>query len=369
MKRIRSTKIALTAGLLLLAVLLSACEWEPQAEPVPTTELLIGCFAPDGSDPLINASHEQAMSAISGSLGLNQKQILLRSGGMEELTALAELGCHIIFITGATEEEAVMELAAAYPETQFCICGGYWAVAGHRENAHNYYGPMEDIRYAAGAAAAAAGCVRLGYIAAWPEASSVSGAAAMLLGAQQAADNATEKAAEKASMEIIYLYGYSGEDAVFRAAQTLAERGAQLIATDTAETEALLLTAELNDILCLGYSGRETEHTALLAAIEWDWRPYIRYALDCLLAGEEISRDWSGAVADGVCRLHNFNAPATQQAAEAALAALASGEAAVFSGPLLDSDGQALLEEGEVYSEPLSAPGWDRLPEGVTVVK
>ena len=50
-------------------------------------------------------------------------------------------------------------------------------------------------------------------------------------------------------------------------------------------------------------------------------------------------------------------------------AGLAQGQIQVFAGPLYGRNGQLLLSAGESYQEPCSAPGWNQLPLGVTVLR
>ena len=71
-------------------------------------------------------------------------------------TALRELvdaGCNIIFATSFGFEDYVKEVAAEYPEVQFCHATGYQASDAGLDNMHNYFASIYEARYLAGIAA------------------------------------------------------------------------------------------------------------------------------------------------------------------------------------------------------------------------
>jgi basic membrane protein A len=82
--------------------------------------------------------------------------------------------------------------------------------------------------------------------------------------------------------------------------------------------------------------------------------------------------DWSGGLAEGVCDVSPLNeaiaAPGTAEAIEAARQKILSGWD-VFTGPLYDNGGNLVVEEGVTFVEPQSAPSFDHILQGITVVE
>jgi len=352
--------------------LCGACAWEPRYEPIAKEELLIGCvYYGEPLDQSWSGNHAAAARRLLRDLELNESQLLERwnvdgqNCGVA-LEELAQAGCQIIFCTSFDHEPAMLAAAERYPDVQFCNCSGYLATAGDLHNAHNYYGPVAEARYVAGVAAAeqSAGG-RLGFIAAYPNAECVSGLTAFFLGARSVNPDI--------AMEVIYLNSWSDARAEQRAAQELIDRGADVLSNHTDSGEPLRLMAELNHVCCVGWNAAPEPATAQLTRIICDWSVYMEYAVNCLLRGEPIDKDWRGGLAEGACAVAPLNREladaAAQVRADAAQDSLISGELAVYAGPLYSPEGELLLEAGETYQEPCSAPGWDRLVAGITVLE
>ncbi len=372
MKNSGGKPLGLLLALALAALLLSACAWEPEYAPVAQAELKIGCvYLGEPGDTGWSDSHSQAAQQLLADFGLAESQLLEawqadQHNISQILGQLAEAGCQIIFCTAPELEPALLAAAAAYPEVRFCCCGGYLALAGELANAHDYFPQLAEARYAAGAAAARVSAQgRLGFIAAYPNSEAISGISAFLLGARSVNPQAV--------LEVIYTYSLHDAGAEEAAAQELIDRGAEVLANHTLDSGAMGLVAAVNKVAWLGWNGEAVANEAMLADLRCDWSAYMAYALDCLVQGEAIAPDWQGGLAEGFLTLTPLNpalaGPEDQALVDEIAAGLAQGQIQVFAGPLYGRNGQLLLSAGESYQEPCSAPGWNQLPLGVTVLR
>ncbi|MEI3240629.1 MAG: BMP family ABC transporter substrate-binding protein [Lachnospiraceae bacterium] len=141
------------------------------------------------------------------------------------------------------------------------------------------------------------------------------------------------------------------------------------------DSTAPATAAEKAGVFHVGYNSdmRDAAPNASLTSAVWDWSQYLTYAVECVMNGEAIDVDWSKGLADGVCDISPLNeaiiADGTQEAIDAARAKIVSGDWDVFTGPLVDVDGNTVVAEGETFHEPASAPSITWVLQGITVVE
>ena len=113
----------------------------------------------DASDMGYTYNHDLGTKEMQEAIGLSDDQIVNKFNvpeGAECDTALRELvdaGCNIIFATSFGFEDYVKEVAAEYPDIQFCHATGYQAKDSGLDNMHNYFASIYEARYLAGIAA------------------------------------------------------------------------------------------------------------------------------------------------------------------------------------------------------------------------
>ena len=136
----------------------------------------------DASDMGYTYNHDLGTKEMQEALGLSDDQIINKFNvpeGAECDTALRELvdaGCNIIFATSFGFEDYVKEVAAEYPDIQFCHATGFQAKDSGLSNMHNYFASIYEARYLAGIAAGMkTESNKLGYVAAFPFAEVISG--------------------------------------------------------------------------------------------------------------------------------------------------------------------------------------------------
>lgn len=116
---------------------------EKETAGIPKDEIKVGfVHVSDASDMGYTYNHDLGTKAMQEALGLSDDQIVNKMNvpeGAECDTALRELvdaGCNIIFATSFGFEDYVLEVAAEYPEVQFCHATGYKAADSGLDNVH-----------------------------------------------------------------------------------------------------------------------------------------------------------------------------------------------------------------------------------------
>ena len=332
----------------------------------------------DPSDMGYTYNHDLGTLAMKEALGLTDDQIINKFNvpeGAECDTALRELvdaGCNIIFATSFGFEDYVKEVAAEYPEIQFCHATGYQAAGSGLSNMHNYFASIYEARYLAGIAAGLkTESNKLGYVAAFPFAEVISGYTAFYLGAKSVNPDVT--------MEIMYTNSWNDPTVEAQVAKALIEKGCDVISQHSDST-APATTAEDNGVWQVGYNNDmiDAAPNASIISARINWGIYVTEAVQAVIKGETIPADWCKGLADGAVYLSPLNtaiaAEGTQEAIDAAAEAIKSGELHVFAGPLkgVSPEGAEIeVAEGDYFheQEEASAPAWSYIVEGCNVAQ
>ena len=352
----------------------TAAAAEATGNGVAKEDLKVGfVHVSDPSDMGYTYNHDRGTNDMAERLGLSSDQIINKYNTPESaecetaLRELAEEGCQIIFATSFGFEDYVIKVAADSPDIQFCHATGYKAATCGLSNVHNYFGEIYQARYLSGIAAGLkTETNKLGYVAAVPYAEVISGYDAFYLGAKSV----------NPDVEMVVMYTGSWNDPVKeeQTAQALIAQGCDVIGQHCDST-APATAAEKAGVFHVGYNSdmRDAAPNASLTSAVWDWSQYLTYAVECVMNGEAIDVDWSKGLADGVCDISPLNeaiiADGTQEAIDAARAKIVSGDWDVFTGPLVDVDGNTVVAEGETFHEPASAPSITWVLQGITVVE
>jgi basic membrane protein A len=370
-------KMLVLALFMLLILSLAACGGnDHESGEVTLSTIKIGfVHISDPSDMGYTYNHDLGTTKMMATLGLKENQVINKYNIAEDSscdTAIRELlesGCKIIFATSFGFEDYMIEVAKDYPDIQFCHATGYQAAMSGLPNMHNYFGSIYQARYLSGIAAGLKTHTdKLGYVSAMPFAECISGYCGFYLGALSVNSNVT--------MDVIYTNSWNDPTAESRAAQALIDRGCDVIGQHC-DSPSPQTTAENNGVWGVGYNSDmipAAPNAALTSAI-WDWSIYLTFAVQTLVDGGTIPVDWSGGLAEGVCDISPLNeaiiAPGTADAIEAARQHILGGWD-VFTGPLegVNDKGEVLnLPAGEVFVEPQSAPSFDYIIQGITVVE
>ena len=332
---------------------------ETTATGIAVEDIKVGfVHVSDPSDMGYTYNHHEGTLAMQEALGLTDDQIINKFNvpeGAECDTALRELvdaGCNIIFATSFGFEDYVKEVAAEYPEIQFCHATGYQAAGSGLSNMHNYFASIYEARYLAGIAAGLkTESNKLGYVAAFPFAEVISGYTAFYLGAKSVNPDVT--------MDIMYTNSWNDPTVEAQVAKALIEKGCDVISQHSDST-APATTTEDNGVWQVGYNNDmiEAAPKASLISARINWGIYVTEAVEAVINGEAIAVDWCKGLADGAVYLSPLNtdiaAEGTQEAIDAATEAIKSGELHVFAGPLTGTspEGDPIeIVEGEYFHE------------------
>lgn len=354
----------------------------PAAGGVTLENIKVGfVHVSDPSDMGYTYNHDRGTNDMKAALGLKDEQIINKYNVPETaecgtaLRELAEDGCNIIFATSFGFEQYVLEVAAEYPEIQFCHATGYQAAGSGLANVHNYFGAIYQARYlsgiAAGLKAKEIGNNVLGYVTAMPFAECISGFTGFYLGAKSVNPDVT--------MKVMYTNAWNDPTTEAQVAQALIDAGCGVI-SQHCDSTAPATVAQQNGAFHVGYNSDMTSvaPNASLTSAVWDWSQYLTFAVNCVVNGETIPVDWSKGLKEGVCDISPLNTAIIAAGTEDAIAAARekiNGGWEVFTGPLhgagVDFDGNAVeinLADGETFVEPASAPSWNYVIDGIEVI-
>lgn len=365
---------------LVLVLALAACSapQQPGDERQQEDSLLIGVILVGAEDDNgYNYNHIAGLKTMQDACNITDEQIIYKANVSEDAACgdavrqLAEAGCDVIFSNSFGHEAYLVAAADDYPAIQFCPATGNLSATDGRDNTHNFFAKIHEARYLSGIAAGMKlnelGSTRLGYVGAKPLPEVISGFTAFYLGAKSVCPGVV--------MDVIYTNEWNDAALEAQAAQTLIDNGAMVVGQHS-DTTAPAATAQANGVFHVGYNADmiAAAPDASLLSPRINWGVYYTYAINCLLSGEAIAQDWCQGLDTGAVYLSPLNtaiaAAGTQDALDAAQAALLDGSLQVFAGPLTDQDGKLIVAAGEFFDEgsQASAPAWDHLLAGVTVI-
>ena len=277
-----------------------------------------------------------------------------------------EWGADLIFGTSFGFGPHMEEAAQDNPDIQFFHATGNLAVASGLPNFHNYFGNMSQARYISGIAAGLRTESNiLGFVAAHPNAEVITGLTAFFLGAQSVNPDVR--------MYVMYMNAWNNPTLESQIAQALIDRGADVIAQH-ADSAAAQTTAEAAGVWSVGYNNDMIPMApdAVLVSPMFDWSVYLIYAVRTIVEGGTVQPDFLAGLNEGMVFLSDLNpntvVPGTAEAMAEAETRIRGGWN-VFTGPIYSYDGTRILEDGEEWIEPLSAPSWRYIVQGVTVIE
>lgn len=294
------------------------------------------------------------------------------------LRELCEAGCGLIFTTSFGYGEVAKEMAAEYPDIQFCQA----TCADASEDVPNYHNAMGTIyqgRYVAGVVAGmklkelGLTAPKVGYVGAYPYAEVISGYTAFFLGIRSVVADAT--------MEVMYANSWGDYDTEKSMATALIEDGCVMISqhSDTKGPAVACkdATDNGNPVYCVCYNVDmiDVAPESCLISSRIDWAPYQIETVQSVMDGEELPLDvWQG-FNDGWVAMTPLNeaiaAEGTQEAIDATIAGLNDGSIQVFKGNDTGTNynGDTIdLNEGYTENATQSAPAFDYVLDDVITV-
>ena len=374
----------------------SAAQGSSELAGVAAEDLKVGFIYIGDENEGYTAAHYYGAKAMQQALGLKDEQLIFKWNTPEDETCydaaidLAEQGCNIIFANSFNFEPYIIQAAKEYPEIQFCHATGYQAKSSGLSNMHNYFTSVYESRYVSGVVAGmklnemiADGTITedqalIGYVGAFPFAEVISGYTSFYLGARSVCPSAT--------MKVTYTNSWSSFDLEKEAAEALIADGCVLISQHS-DTTGPATACEAKGVPVVGYniSMISVAPTQALTSASIDWAPYVTYATECVVKGEEIVVDWCRGYADGADKITELNETAVAEGTAEKVAeveeAIKSGELHVFDTSTWTVEGETLttyqddfgneyISDGYFHeSELASAPSFNIIIDGITAVE
>jgi len=381
--------------LVLLVFVFAACNGNGDATAAPeTAPAEVVEATPDGSEPSNGLSFDTVRIAfihvgdpadmgytyrqhrgttdMMAALGVSEGQVLnffnIAPGAAVDTALLEaiEWGADMIFGTSFAFEPHMLEAAREFPDINFFHATGNQALASGLPNMHNYFGNMSQARYISGIAAGLRTETNvIGFVAAHPFAEVITGYTAFFLGARSVNPDVT--------MYVMYTNAWNNPTAENQVAQAIIDRGADVIGQH-ADSTATQTTAEANGVWSVGYNNDmiPAAPNAVLTSPMFDWSVYLIHAVDTIVNGGVVQPDFLAGMVEGMVLMSPLNpdtiAPGTEEAMAAAEAEILAGRN-IFTGPIYSNTGEQILAPGEEFIEPLAAPSWAYIIEGITIIE
>ena len=308
------------------------------------------------------------------------------------LYELSSDGCSIIFTNN--HSELFQDLAPSFPDTQICqISDLEYPPVDHPRNYHTFNGELYQARYVSGVTAGFKlrdmidkGIISkedavVGYVAAFPVASVISGYTAFLIGVRSVVPDAV--------MKVKYTYTWSGYREEKNCAMDLINDGCVLISqhSDTIGPAVACEEASVTHPVVFIGSGKSlldlAPRTALLS-IRTNWAPYVIGAVTAVMNGQKIEsavkgtvhgeNDVSAGFDDDALEIvdpnKNLMPDSAQMIIDSAIETIKKDPATAFRGAyigvdLTDPNDTIDLSKGYLENEQSSAPSFHYLLKDV----
>jgi len=345
---------------------------EPVAEE-PTVEepaeegpcLIIGALH---GGPITDAGYNQAMHESIMQIKENipcveiieAENVPEEAGATSTMENMIQQGAGMIIATAFNHQYPALALAEQNPDVIFEHAGG-WEMSA---NFANFFGEPPDTWYIMGVAAGLmTESNKLGFVAAFPLGWTNTFINAYALGAQSV----------NPDVEIIVAFTFGWGDSAKEADATnsLINQGVDVITMHVDSPSTVLSTAESRGAYSIGFQSLAAQDFAP----EY-WISGIGFTLGgklTWLASTVIDGSWEPiflrcGIADGCMEMGPFGPNVPQDVQDQVLQAkdgIESGDIVVFTGPVLDQDGNVVVAEGEVLTADLmSSVDW--FVQGVT---
>ncbi len=390
MKRNRTTSIL--ALLLVVVLLLTACGTaagpteapaEPPAEPTtppaeePKTEpeeepaeeegpcLIIGALH---GGPISDAGYNQAMHESIMKIQENipcveiieAENVPEEAGATSTMENMIQQGAEMIIATAFNHQYPALELSEKYPDVIFEHAGG-WEMGA---NFANFFGEPPDTWYMMGVAAGLmTESDKLGFVAAFPLGWTLTFINAYTLGAQSVNPDV--------ETIVAYTFGWGDSAKEADAANSLIHQGADVITMHVDSPATVLGTAESRGAYSIGFKSLAAQQ---FAPDNWITGAGLTLG-DTLtwLASGVMDGTWEPiflrcGIADGCMAIAPYGPKVPQEVqdkVDEARVGIEEGTIIVFTGPVVDQDGNVKVAEGEVLTaDVMGSVDW--FVEGVT---
>ena len=411
MKKFLALLLALVMALSLIACGGSSDSSDAAEEEAPVEEeateetaLKVGMICVHDTNSGYDVAHIDGLTAACNELGIDvASQVIFKYNVPEDETCadaavdLAEEGCSIIISDSYGHQSYIQGVAEEYPEVIFVAATGDTAAPSGLANLKNAFPQTFESRYVSGVVAGMklkelmdAGTVTdpyIGYVGAYPYAEVVSGYTAFFLGIQSIVP--------EAHMDVQYTNSWYDPIGEGEAANALMAKGCVIIGqhADSTGAPAAVQAALTSGTVAysVGYNidMLSVAPDAALTSAQNNWSVLYKATLETYMNGGEVPTDFACGAANGAQMISDLGpscAAGTQEAVDAAWAAIADGSLKIFDtakftvggetvtqaygldtdGDWVNDAGEAIVDGAFVESVLRSAPYFSLRIDGIT---
>ena len=337
--------------------------------PAANADFKVGVVLVGDENEGYTFAHMEGIKTAAANLGIADDQIIWKYNIPEDEQCkdacddLVGQGCKVIFTNSYGHQSYTQQAAEEYPDVQFVAMTGDTAKASGLENFSNAFTRVYESRYVSGVVAGLKvkelidadkitdenkdddGCIKIGYVGAYPYAEVVSGYTAFYLGIKSVVENVV--------MDVQYTNSWFDMVAEGAAADALMARGCVIIGQHADSTGApSAVQAALDggkEVYSVGYNVDmlAVAPTAALTSATNNWAVYYEYALGTALEGGKIDTNWAeGYEKDAVAitALGESCAEGTQEKVDQIIADIKAGTLHVFDQKSFTVDGKEVEE-------------------------
>jgi simple sugar transport system substrate-binding protein len=322
-----------------------------------------------------NQAHAEGAAAMAANVpGIR----LVEEASVPETTAVAETMRSMIEIDGAKVlfptsfgyfDPHILTLAVEFPDVQFFHAGGLYQEGVHPNNVNSYFGYIDEAQYVAGVVAAhMSPAGKLGFVAAKPIPQLLRNVNSFTLGARSVNPAATT--------QVIFTGDWSVPVKEAEATNSMADQGIEVITCHVDSPKVVIETAERRGVFTSGYHADQSPLApeGYLTGAEWAWSSVYTAIGQDVVEGKTmmdggIPHILRGGLADNFCKLSPYGPAVSDEAkadADAALAAIKSGELVIYDGPLMTNTGTEVLgASAQLKTDDIELEKMDYFVEGV----
>ena len=243
----------------------------------------------------------------------------------------------------------MLKMAAKYKDIQFRHCGGLWKQDKNPMNTGSYFGYIGMCQYLNGIAAAhATKSKKLGFIAAKPIAQVLINVNSFTLGARSVDPTITTS--------VIFTGEWSMPVKEAEAANSLADRGIDVLTCHVDSPKVIMETAERRGIYACGYHVNQSKLApkGYLTGAEWNWITVYKPFIGDEQGGKPLPNFVRGGLAEGFVKMSPYGpglSEAGRKNVDTVKAEIMKGGFAVFKGPMKDNKGNEVIPAGKSFPE------------------
>ena len=322
-------------------------------------EFMVGMICVHDVNSGYDVAHIDGLLAACKALGIDESQVIFKYNTPEDETCadaavdLAEAGCDVIISNSYGHQSFMLDVAEDYEDIVFIAATGDNAAASGLANLKNIFPYTYESRYVSGVVAGMklkelldAGKITdpyVGYVGAYPYAEVVSGYTAFFQGIRSIVP--------EAHMDVTFTNSWYDPTKEGEAANALMASGCVIIgqhADSTGAPSAVQAQLEAGKtVYSVGYNidMLAVAPDAALTSAQNNWAVLYEYMLNQYLTGAEVPTDYACGIANGAQMISTLGpncAEGTQEAVDAAWAAIKDGSLKVFDTSKFTVDGKTV---------------------------